>query len=171
MRIGSISIRLGLANGLDVPVVCQMLCSSLSGDCSRNRLLLVLRLPFWLGFSHLSCSLGLITCRMIRSSSESFNHRGLDQLDLIKASFTIICFNCQYPDIYRSVLTPGLDWLFKSRCKSRPGEPTTARTNIYTCLCMQANCRKHVRSFLIRYRSGGTPCISGSIGVCQDLGR
>ena len=109
MRIGSISIRLGLANGLDVPVVCQMLCSGLSGDCSRNRLLLVLRLPFWLGFSHLSCSLGLITCRMIRSSSESFNRRGLDQLDLIKVSFTVICFNCQYPDIYRSDLTPGLD--------------------------------------------------------------
>ena len=70
-----------------------------------------------------------------------------------------------------SDLTPELDRLFKSRCKSRPGEPTTARTNIYTCLCMQANRRKHVRTFLIGYKSGGTPCISGSIGVCPDLGR
>ena len=34
---------------------------------------------------------------------------------------------------------------------------------------MQTNRRKHVRTFLIGYRSGGTPCISGSIGVCQDL--
>ena len=32
MRIGSISTRLGLANGLDVPVVCQMLCFGLNGD-------------------------------------------------------------------------------------------------------------------------------------------
>ena len=144
---------------------------ALMGICSGNRLLLVLRPPFWLGFSHLSCSLGPITCRTIRSSSESFNRRRLDQLDLIKASFTVICFNCQYPDIYRSDLTPGLDRLFKSRFKSRPGEPTTARTNIYTCLCMQANRRKHVRTFLIGYRSCGTPCISGSVGVCQDLGR
>ena len=67
---------------------------ALMGICSRNRLLLVLRPPFWLGFSHLSCSLGPITCRMIRSSSESFNRRGLDQLDLNKASFNVICFNC-----------------------------------------------------------------------------
>ena len=148
-----------------------MLYFSLNGDCSRNRLLLVLRPPFWLGFSHLSYSLGPITCRMIRSSSESFNRHGLDQLDLIKTSFIVIYFNCQYPDIYRSDLTPGLDRLFRSRCKSRPGEPTTARTCVCTCLCMQANRRKHVRTFLTRYRSGGTPCISGSVVVCQDLGR
>ena len=62
-------------------------------------------------------------------------------------------------DANRSHLTPGVDRFFESRCKSRPGEPTTARTNIYTCLCMQANRLKHVHTFLIGYRSGGTPDI------------
>src|SRR6185312_5332951 len=49
--------------------------------------------------------------------------------------------------------------VLQSRCKSRPGEPTTARTYVSTCLCMQANHCKHVRTFLIGYRSGGTPDI------------
>ena len=34
-----------------------------------------------------------------------------------------------------------------------------ARTSVSTCLCMQANRCKHVRTFLIGYRSGGTPYI------------
>ena len=43
IRIGSISARLGLANGLDDPVALQMLYLGLDRDCSGNRLLLVLR--------------------------------------------------------------------------------------------------------------------------------
>src|SRR6185295_11542063 len=35
---------------------------------------------------------------------------------------------------------------------------------------MQANRRKHVHTFLIGYRSGGTPCIIEIRGVCQDCG-
>ena len=38
-----ISVRLGLANGLDDPVVYYMLYLSLNRDCTGNRLLLVLR--------------------------------------------------------------------------------------------------------------------------------
>ena len=45
-----------------------------------------------------------------------------------------------------------------------------ARTNVYTCLCMQANRCKHVRTFLIGYRSGGTPCIFASRGACWNCG-
>ena len=36
LRVGIISTRLGLANGLDVPVVCQMLCFGLTGDLFRE---------------------------------------------------------------------------------------------------------------------------------------
>src|SRR6185369_12256629 len=57
-----------------------------------------------------------------------------------------------------------------SRCKSRPGEPTTAQTYVSTCLCMQANRCKHVRTFLIGYRSGGTHCVFTSRGVCWNCG-
>ena len=67
-------------------------------------------------------------------------------------------------------MTPGLDRFFESRCKSRPGESTTARTNIYTCLYMQANRLKHVRTFLIRYRSGGTPYILWNLRRVPDCG-
>ena len=35
-------------------------------------------------------------------------------------------------------------------------------------LCMQANRCKHVRTFLIEYRSGGTPCVFRSRGVCWN---
>ena len=43
--------------------------------------------------------------------------------------------------------------------ESSRGADPTARTYVYTCLCMQANRLKHVRTFLIGYRSGGTPDI------------
>ena len=43
--------------------------------------------------------------------------------------------------------------------ESSRGADTTARTNVYTCLCTQANRLKHVRTLLIGYRSGGTPGI------------
>src|SRR6185437_4478625 len=72
--------------------------------------------------------------------------------------------------IKRSDPTPGLDRFFESRCKSRPGEPTTARTNVYTCLCMQANRLKHVCTFLIRYRSGGTPYILRNLRRVPNCG-
>ena len=88
----------------------------------------------------------------------------------MKQVFIIICFIHQYPDRCRSNLTPGLNRFFESRCKSRPEEPTTARTNIYTCLCMQANRLKHVRTFLIRYRSGGTPYILRNLRRVPDCG-
>jgi len=35
---------------------------------------------------------------------------------------------------------------------------------------MQANHCKHVRTFLIGYRSGGTPCVFKSRGVCWNCG-
>ena len=57
-----------------------------------------------------------------------------------------------------------------SRCKSRPGEPTTARTYVSTCLCMQATRRKHVRTFLIGYRSGGTPYVLRNLRHVPDCG-
>ena len=40
--------------------------------------------------------------------------------------------------------------------ESSRGADPTARTNVYTSLCMQANRLKHVRTFLIGYRSNGT---------------
>ena len=36
IRIGVISARLGLANGLDVPMACQMICFGLNGDLFRE---------------------------------------------------------------------------------------------------------------------------------------
>ena len=47
MRVGVISARLGLANGLDDPVVYYMLYLSPNRDCYGNQLLLVLRPLFW----------------------------------------------------------------------------------------------------------------------------
>ena len=44
-----------------------------------------------------------------------------------------------------------------------------ARTYISTCLCVQVNHRKHVRTFLIGYRSGGTPCVFTSRGALLEL--
>ena len=44
-----------------------------------------------------------------------------------------------------------------------------ARTYICTRLCMQANRCKHVRNFLIGYRSGGTPCVFISRGALLEL--
>ena len=94
---------------------------------------------------------------------------GLSRFNLSKFSI-IICFIHQYPDRCRSNLAPGLDRLFESRCKSRPGEPTTARTNVYTYLCIHANRLKHVRTFLIGYRSGGTPYILRNLRRVLDCG-
>ena len=37
------------------------------------------------------------------------------------------------------------------------------------CLCMQVNHRKHVLTFLIEYRSGGTPCVFTSRGALLEL--
>ena len=54
--------------------------------------------------------------------------------------------------------------------ESSRGADPTARTYVYTCLCTQANRLKHVRTFLIRYRSGGTPCVFSSRGVCWNCG-
>ena len=45
-----------------------------------------------------------------------------------------------------------------------------ARTYVSTCLCMQANRRKHVRTFLIEYRSGGTPYILRNLQRVPDCG-
>ena len=45
-----------------------------------------------------------------------------------------------------------------------------AWTNVYTCLCMQANRLKHVRTYLIRYRSGGTPYILRNLRCVPDCG-
>ena len=36
LRVGIISVRLGLANGLDDPVACQMLCFSLNRELIRE---------------------------------------------------------------------------------------------------------------------------------------
>ena len=44
-----------------------------------------------------------------------------------------------------------------------------ARTYVSTCLCMQVNLRKHVRTFLIGYRSGGMPCVFTSRGALLEL--
>ena len=44
-----------------------------------------------------------------------------------------------------------------------------ARTHVSTCLCMQVNCCKHVRTSLIGYRSGGTPCVFTSRGALLEL--
>ena len=44
-----------------------------------------------------------------------------------------------------------------------------ARTYVSTCLCVQVNHRKHVRTFLIGYRSGGTPCVFTSRGALLEL--
>ena len=47
--------------------------------------------------------------------------------------------------------------------ESSRGADITARTNVYTYLCTQANRLKHVRTLLIGYRSGGT------LGILRNL--
>ena len=42
-----------------------------------------------------------------------------------------------------------------------------ARTYVSACLCMQVNRCKHVRTFLIGYRSGGTPFVFTSRRVLE----
>src|SRR6185437_5954798 len=54
--------------------------------------------------------------------------------------------------------------------ESSRGADLTARTYVSTCLCMQADHCKHVRTFLIGYRSAGTPCVFISRGVCWNCG-
>ena len=44
-----------------------------------------------------------------------------------------------------------------------------ARNYVSMCLCMQVNHCKHVRTFLIGYRSGGTPCVFISRGALLEL--
>ena len=44
-----------------------------------------------------------------------------------------------------------------------------ARNYVSMCLCMQVNHCKHVRTFLIGYRSGGTPCVFTSRGALLEL--
>ena len=45
-----------------------------------------------------------------------------------------------------------------------------ARTNVSTCLCIQANRLKHVCTFLIGYRSGGMPYILRNLRRVPDCG-
>ena len=45
-----------------------------------------------------------------------------------------------------------------------------ARTYVSTCLCMQATRRKHVRTFLIGYRLGGTPYVLRNLRCVPDCG-
>ena len=88
------------------------------------------------------------------------------------SKFSIITyFIHQYPDRCRSHLTLELDRLFESRCKSRPGEPTTARTNIYTCLCMQANLSSTFAPFWSGIGQVARLTFSGIFGVCRIAGR
>ena len=44
-----------------------------------------------------------------------------------------------------------------------------ARTYVSTCLCLQVNHCKHVRTFLVGYRSGGTPRVFTSCGALLEL--
>ena len=44
-----------------------------------------------------------------------------------------------------------------------------ARNYVSMCLCMQVNHCQHVRTFLIGYRSGGTPCVFTSCGALLEL--
>ena len=44
-----------------------------------------------------------------------------------------------------------------------------ARNYVSMCLCMQVNHCKHVRTFLIGYRSGGMPCVFISRGALLEL--
>ena len=53
--------------------------------------------------------------------------------------------------------------------ESSRGADPTARTNVYTSLCTQANHLKQVRIFLIGYRSGGTPDILRNLHVRDGI--
>jgi hypothetical protein len=48
--------------------------------------------------------------------------------------------------------------------------PNMAQTDVCTCLCMQGTYSEHFNTFLIGYRSGGTPDEPWSPAICQDLG-
>jgi hypothetical protein len=51
-----------------------------------------------------------------------------------------------------------------------PREPITVWTNVYTCLCIQKTSWSISNTFLIRYRSGGTPNESQHQVTCELQG-
>jgi hypothetical protein len=79
--------------------------------------------------------LGLITCRMFRSCSEGLVIVGWIRLifmkqDLFKYIYAICCLFQRFdPVLMQSALY--------SRYRGGGNEPTTAQTNLYTCLCTQ----------------------------------
>jgi hypothetical protein len=52
-----------------------------------------------------------------------------------------------------------------------PGEPITARTNVYTCLFIQETSWSTSNTFLTRYRLGGIPNESQHQVMCELQGR
>jgi hypothetical protein len=72
-------------------------------------------------------------CRMFRSCSE-----GLVIIDCIRLIFmkqNLYCYQVHMLLIYRS--DPALmQSALYSRCRGESDEPITARTNLYTCLCI-----------------------------------
>ena len=147
-----------------------MLCLDLNGDWSGNRLLLIPRPPFWLKYGYLLCSLGLTMCRMFRSSSEALP----SWIRLARFNRSSSCSYLLYPLISGYIdLIRHWDSIGSLKADARvvPG----SRPRLGLIFTRVYACRQIVESTFAPswsgYRSGGTPCISESIGVCQDLGR
>jgi hypothetical protein len=120
---------------LKVPAVQLVSNHGLEGGCFRNRLFgwfLDLCLG-WL-FRCFEYLLGSITCRMFRSCSE-----GLVIVDWIRLIFMkqdLCYYQIRVLPTYRSDPVLMQSALY-SPYRGGSDEPITARTNLYTCLCIQ----------------------------------
>jgi hypothetical protein len=134
----------------------------LKRDCSGNWLF-----GWFLGHCLGCCSvafwylLGSIACRMFRSCSE-----GLVIVDWIRLIFMkqdLCCYQVRMLPIYRSNPVLMQSALY-SRCRGGSDEPITARTNLYTCLCIQEFNTSHLPDQV----QGKVACLATpSQGVCR----
>jgi hypothetical protein len=132
--------------------------------------LLVFRPLFRLASRCFSYLLGLPTRRTFQLYGESFHHRRLNQLDDNRAR----SYHYQIYATPLGCLDPILSWIAISSSQSMqesPGEPTTARTNVYMCLFIQETSWSTSSTLLTRYRSGGTPNEPQPQSACELQGR
>jgi hypothetical protein len=139
-------------------------------DCSGNRLLLFFCLFSRLASCRFSYLLGLATRRIFRLYGESFSYHRLNQLNDNRAK--------SYHYQIQSPLIECLDLISNwitirslQPMQESPGEPTTARTNVYICLFIQKTSWSTSNVFLTRYRSGGTANKSQPQDACELQGR
>jgi hypothetical protein len=111
-------------------------------------------------------SLGLTTCRAFWSCGEALTVVGRTRPIRTERGFEDHWLPT--PPRHGSGVSPGR--VIISLQSIRPRGPNTTRTDVCTCFCMQGTNSEHANTFLIRYRSGGTPDEPCSPVIRQYLG-